>query len=142
MVDAFRILYPRNQEFTFFRPGCAASRLDRVYLSQTLLDKVDSIQHISSLSDHCGVLMGFNYTAGVNLHSKKSENKASYWKLNTAILREDTFSEYFLELWENLQVEKQNFSDVDLWWESEVKPKIKEFCMAFSKDRIRKRNDS
>ena len=35
MVDAFRSCYPEKKEYTFFRPGCAPSRLDRFYVSSS-----------------------------------------------------------------------------------------------------------
>ena len=31
LVDAFRFLYPGKQEFTFYRPGSAASRLVKIW---------------------------------------------------------------------------------------------------------------
>ena len=40
LSDVFRSKYPFSSEFTFFRPGCTSSRLDRVYLSNSLLSKV------------------------------------------------------------------------------------------------------
>ena len=57
--DIFRVLYPYRQEFTFFRPNAAPSRLDRVYVCEELVSSTHSVQHIASLSDHCGVLVKY-----------------------------------------------------------------------------------
>ena len=61
LQDVFRFLHPRTKEFTFFRTNCAPSRLDRFYLSQEHLQEVDLIQHVASLSDHCGVLLDMRF---------------------------------------------------------------------------------
>ena len=59
LVDPFRVLYPRKQEFTFIRPGCAASRLDRFYISNHLESDILSVKHTPSLSDHSAVILCF-----------------------------------------------------------------------------------
>ena len=57
LVDSFRALHPHKQEFTFYRPGNAASRLDKFYISSKLRPLVLSCSHHPSLSDHRGVKM-------------------------------------------------------------------------------------
>ena len=42
--DAYRHLDPAGQEFTFCRPSCSASRLDRFYVPQDLLDQIISVK--------------------------------------------------------------------------------------------------
>ena len=59
LCDVFRFKHPRSDEYTFFRAGSAASRLDRFYISNSLEDKLLGVQHIASLSDHCAVMMTF-----------------------------------------------------------------------------------
>ena len=59
--DVFRHFYPNSREYTFFRTSCAPSRLDRFYLSQELMSRVNSVQHVASLSDHCGVLVDMRF---------------------------------------------------------------------------------
>ena len=54
--DIFRYLHPVAKEYTFFRASAAPSRLDRFYFSQDLLHRVKLVEHVASLSDHCGVL--------------------------------------------------------------------------------------
>ena len=49
--DAFRIVKPNAQEFTFHRPNCAPSRLDRFYVPQHLVPHVQNVRHCASLGD-------------------------------------------------------------------------------------------
>ena len=51
-ADTFRIVKPNASEFTFHRPNCAASRLDRFYVPQYLLPHVQDVRHHASLVDH------------------------------------------------------------------------------------------
>ena len=87
LSDTFRYMHPNKREFTFFRSNAAASRLDRIYLSEDILDRVSFIEHIASLSDHCGVFMGFDFSYSSRSNKDTGSPKSKiYWKLNTAIL--------------------------------------------------------
>ena len=88
LYDPFRHRFPHKKEFTFFRPGCAASRLDRFYVSKNLESDVLSVSHHPSLSDHCAVKLVLSWHS--TLSCSESSPK-SYWKLNTLILKEDIF---------------------------------------------------
>ena len=55
--DVYRLLHPDGEEYTFFRPSCAASRLDRFYAPPGLIQGVRSVTHNASLSDHKYVCM-------------------------------------------------------------------------------------
>ena len=139
--DAFRYLYPISKEFTFFRATAAPSRLDRFYLPRDLLLRVVEVEHVASLSDHCGVLMEIKLQDVSNIHVRK-EGKKTYWKLNVAILQDDEFLDNFADLWNWLRTFKSRYSDIADWWDQEAKPGIKEFCILFSKRRNNRRRDS
>ena len=47
LCDVFRVCHPRLEEFTFFRAGSAASRLDRFYISDSLKTKLLDVQHVA-----------------------------------------------------------------------------------------------
>ena len=108
MRDIFRHRNPRTKEFTFFRTNCAPSRLDRFYLSHENLNDVNSIEHIASLSDHCGVLLDMRVQNVV--FSRIKSSSMTYWKLNTRILRDEDFLENFAALWDCLKLKEDNFS--------------------------------
>ena len=137
LVDAFRVLYPDKQEFTFYRAGNAASRLDKFYISSNLKPLLLSTSHISSLSDHrCVKLV-------LNLHLATAEQtwaRNSYWKLNTAILLEDSFLECFEIFWAKILLKQTNFYDLADWWDNLAKIEIKEFCIGYSIQRKNSRD--
>ena len=139
--DIFRVLHPGTHEYTFFRASAAPSRLDRFYLSHDLLNKVSFVEHIASLSDHCGVLLEIVLQNVANPAVKK-HHVITYWKLNVSILKDEDFLPNFAELWSWLKTKQGGFDDIADWWNFEAKPGIKDFCMKFSKDRMSRRNDT
>ena len=133
LIDPFRTLFPHKREFTFFRPGCAASRLDRFYISKYLESSIVSATHIPSLSDHSAVKLCLSLNIDT-VSSTKFTNK-SYWKLNTAILKEENFITSFRPFWSFLLTSQDDFSDIADWWDLQAKPKIRQFCMDYSVQR-------
>ena len=98
LTDVFRYKYPNIREFTFFRTSAAPSRLDRFYLPNEVLQQVVQVEHIASLSDHCGVVMEVDLDVDVSRNIQK-ENRKTYWKLNTSILKDEEFLDNFSECW-------------------------------------------
>ena len=62
LLDVFRVLYSGGEEFTWFRLGMAASRLDRFLVSRGLIQDVLIYGHFPSFSDHLavGIKNGFS----------------------------------------------------------------------------------
>ena len=85
------------------------------------------MQHVASLSDHCGVLIDMSFQ-NLNQHRKLS-SRQSYWKLNVSILEDEDFEGNFVSLWTKLKLKQASFSDIADWWEIEAKPAIREFCL-------------
>ena len=129
LLDAFRLKHPRVKEFTFNRPGSSSSRIDRIYLSPQLCNDF-SVSHVPSLSDHCSVLLKINLKVIINRASSKS---ATYWKLNNSVLEEEEFLPSFKHLWLELAESKSLYPDLAEWWDKLVKPKVKQFCIMFSR---------
>jgi len=130
LTDVYRSFHPTNKEFTFFRPGCAPSRLDRFYCSPCLINDIMKIEHIASLSDHCAVNMKIN----VNVKAMLVQNdiRSSYWKLNVAILNDEDFLPSFKAFWARVLSTCQHFNDIADWRDEVGKPEIKDFCVSFS----------
>ena len=139
--DAFRHLHPNVREFTFFRANAAPSRLDRFYLSHDILNRVSIVEHVASLSDHCGVVLQL---LGQNLADPfvRTIHHNTYWKLNVSILKDEDFLHNFVNLWSQLRSKQCSYPDVADWWNFEAKPCIKDFCIEFSKQRKSRRNDT
>ena len=140
LCDAFRILNQDTKEFTFFRHGCAPFRLDRFYLSANLKNLVISVNHIPSLSDHCGVKL--EITLNLDVCSAKKDYKSSYWKLNSAILNEEDFLPRFQCFWSTIENLSPEYADIAEWWDKCAKPSIKDFCIAFSVERKDRRKQT
>ena len=141
LKDVYRSVYPQGREFTFFRSSAAPSRLDRLYVAGDLLTKVLSVEHVASLSDHCGVKMEIKLNVCHPEIFHKQDRK-TYWKLNNAILKDEDFIENFIHLWNWLQTQKQNYSDIANWWDKAAKPSFREFCILFSSRRTKRRKDT
>ena len=107
--DVFREKFPRKEEFTFFRAGRAPSRLDKFFVSKRLVGGVSNIQHVASLSDHCGVQMDVRLE--VEVMSLPKEQRRTYWKLNTAILYEEDFLPNFVSFWVRISRLQHQFED-------------------------------
>ena len=130
LVDAFRVLYPDKQDFTFYRPGCSPSRLDRIYVSSSMSVDVTSAEHVASLSDHFGLKLRIKLKLVTSPVIK--DFTTSFWKLNCAILEDEEFLGSFQLFWNDILKSSPSFSDIAEWWDQCAKPSIKCFCIAFS----------
>ena len=130
-ADAFRIVKPNTLEYTFYRPKCAASRLDRFYVPQFLLSHVQDVHHHASLVDHhYGVLeLDLPDLAAV---APPPRTTKLYWKLNTSILQDEDFLENFSDLYSKLKSEVDSYDDIATWWDCLAKPTFKQFSMGVS----------
>ena len=124
----------------FFRPGCAASRLDRFYISRHLESNIISVKHIPSLSDHSAVFLSLSLNFE-SLSPPRFKNN-SYWKLNTAMLKEETFLTSFRPFWNSLLTSRDDYIDIAEWWDRWAKPEIKSFCITYSIQRKYLRDQS
>ena len=139
LIDAFRSCFPMKEEFTFFRPGKAASRLDRFYVPLSSLSNI-SVYHVASLSDHFAAILKIKMQ--LNLHNTGSPRRQTYWKLNASILNDNDFLPAFKQFWIHTKNAQENFSDLADWWDIHAKPAIKQFCIEFSRHRKSVRRDT
>jgi exonuclease III len=130
-ADAFRIVKPNAVEFTFHRPKCAASRLDRFYVPQYLLPHVQDVHHHASLSDHHYGILELEL-ASLESVSPPPRSKQLYWKLNTNTLQDEDFMENFTDLYNKVKSEMASYEDIAAWWDCVAKPAFKHFCMDVS----------
>ena len=127
--DAYRSLYPDGEDYTFFRPNFASSRLDRFYLPQEMLRKIQSISHHASLGDHNYVKLILSLE-DLTVKPSPQWSSSPYWKLNTSILKDEDFLENFSVMYKKLQEKIQDYSDIADWWDHCAKPGIKNYAMA------------
>ena len=114
--DAYRFLHPDGRDYTFYRPNCAASRLDRFYLPQDLVGKVRSVSHQASLGDHHGTLLLLSLP-DLAKDPAPASSSSPYWKLNTSILKDEDFLDNFSVMYEKLQRKIHDYPDVADWWD-------------------------
>ena len=129
--DPYRLLHPDGEDFTFCRPSCAASRLDRFYVPQHLAGDVKQVSHHASLADHKYVVMTISLPDVSKIPEPVFANN-SYWKLNTSILKDEDFLPNFSKMYQKLQSKIDEFSSIADWWDVCAKPAIKMFCMGVS----------
>ena len=124
-VDAFQKKFPKRKEYTW-RRGPIHVRLDRFYMSDTLLKWVDKIHHTPcSVSDHYFVDV---YFKDIDLENFKYG--PGYWKCNTSVLSDLQFVSDLEDLWYNT-LAMSNVKD-GVWWEN-CKRKFKQLIIRHSK---------
>ena len=94
------------------------------------MDKVLSVGHVASLSDHCGTK--FRLQVNINKTVLAKHERRTYWKLNCAILNDEEYLPSFKLFWENIVKFRKRFRDIAEWWDKLAKPEIKDFCIGFS----------
>ena len=129
--DAFRVLHQNEAEYTFHRQKCAASRIDRFYVPQSVVPLLQAVSHHASLSDHHYVVMRLNLPSFEYL-PLPPKLPPLYWKLNTSILHDEDFLENFETFYIKLRSKIHEFHDIANWWDLLAKPAIREFCMDVS----------
>ena len=71
--DAYRIIHPNTEEFTFHRASCSPSRLDRVYLPPNLAPHLLAVSHQPGMADHWGVHVKLNIEMDRTDHKEISQ---------------------------------------------------------------------
>ena len=97
------------------------------------------VSHVATLSDHFAVKMTVNIPV---VQLNKGRRRSTYWKLNNAILEEESFMESFKLFWNSISSKMSEFPDVADWWDLLAKPSIKDFCISFSILRKQRRNSN
>ena len=87
LVDIWRKIHPFKRLFTYHNPDKTIhTRLDRIYTSKKIKIKTSKIQPF--LSDHDGVSVTFQI-------SEENPRGSGIWKMNTSILQQKQFKEFF-----------------------------------------------
>ena len=127
LVDVFRKLHPVKREYSWKNSlSSIFCRLDRFYITQSLLKDVLSFEHHPinyTVSDHgmihADIVMGEDISHEVG---------PGYWKCNTSILKDPFFQEDFHMLWQTLEA----ISDQDSSWWEQCKSQFRQLIMGHS----------
>jgi hypothetical protein len=99
-VDSYRVLHPTTPVFSFHHRGCKSSRLDRIYLPPLLEYRLRVARYLPCTSDHHAYFLNLETAGLAVLASLVTKRSASlYWKLNSSILKDQTFLPAFQEMW-------------------------------------------
>lgn len=101
-----------------------AARLDRIYLSQNMRNRILKTAIIpTSISDHKLIT--------VECTLDRTNRKSCYWHFNIKLLEDKNFCEYFNGFWETWKREKNYYEDITQWWEV-GKVHIRNFCQQYT----------
>jgi exonuclease III len=131
-VDVYRQLYPNTVQFSFFCPNALSSRLDRLYVPHLFATSCFIARYIPTLSDHSAFYCVFEQ-ASLGLRLQPRHKQAPfYWKFNSALLSDPTFTPLFSDFWTALLPGRDTFAGGPAaWWEQAAKPAIRAFCQPF-----------
>jgi hypothetical protein len=110
LSDISRFLYPTVKASTFYsKTHKSGSRLDRIYVNNSLLDFIINTEHVDVLwADHkavkCTVKIGSN------------PRGPGYWKCNVSVFDDKFFNDDFIAPWDTLDNGSGGKFDLD-WWE-------------------------
>ena len=111
LIDIWRKLNPGERLYTYHNPDKTIhSRLDRIYITDDIKVKTAKIYPFS-LSDHDGVTVSFQIR-------EMNPKGPGIWKLNTSILKHNTFQEIFPKYWKFWQKQKNKYNNHLLWWDA------------------------
>ena len=135
-VDAYRVLHPATRQFSFYRRGGTASRLDKVLLPPLLESAPRVARYVATPGDHHAFVLRLEAASlGLRPPPPRGARASFYWKLNVAALAEPGFMDGLELAWGPLAAARppDPLGDGE-WWEQVAKPGLMAFCKAFSKE--------
>ena len=126
LVDVYRKLNPHGVSFTWSNSSNSqACRLDRFFISQTLLKGVRSNQVLPcTFSDHDFVCLDVAF-------DDISNRRCGVWKFNTNLLSDSDFRNEISNLIFTQKSKIAFFHSLGEWWD-DLKVLIRKYCIAFS----------
>ena len=94
------------------------STIDRIFISKDFNSKrIVSCEHrIFPPSDHLAVILTLERESTQGIPSR-----SPYWKLNTSILKEESFNEVFVDWWKRSLPKQKHYITLNSWWEKVFK---------------------
>ena len=126
-TDVWRLQHPYLHSYTWCRCQdgfISRARLDRMYVNKPMLNVITTSQILpTGFTDHSLVVLSFK----LPLPSTGS----AYWTLNTRLLSDKKFKDYFKAVWKNICTSKFEHANLRMWWDL-AKSQIKSFCQQYS----------
>ena len=123
VADAFRFLNPDARDFTFCSANGYAARLDRAYLSPSLINCTINVDHPPNAhSDHSFLQ--------VDLDFREVEFGTKSWNLSIRLLEDEAYLREVRLLWSSWQKSPLREKNPSQWWDK-GKGKIKTMSLNF-----------
>ena len=106
------------------------SRIDRIYVSDFLINKIDSVKHLNYIADHRPVFISI-YLENTALWGN------FYWKLNNSLLDDNVYRNKIIDFIKEMEDEKGKENSLSIW--ENFKNKIKKFSIKFGKTKAYQR---
>ena len=125
VIDIWRVTNHNKQDFSFFSARHHSfSRIDFIFVSKDLLEKVSTDMIPLAFSDHKAVICRANLSV--------SRDRAPRWRFNTSLLRNESFLVQLESgLAEFISFNLHSVEDTRILWDS-VKGYIRSNCISFS----------
>ena len=135
--DAYRLLNPQGEDFTWIREHFSGSRLDRCYVPREEEGiRVLGVSHLASQADHKALVVKLSLPG---LPASRKKCSSPYWKLNVAILQDEDFKVQMEKLWRDLEEDRASTPDVAGWWDQTFKPAVTSLAKGYSTMRAKGR---
>lgn len=131
--DSYRYKYKQRKVYTWANhDNTVASRIDRIYISRTLLHTILSVKHIPmNITDHKGI--------SVTIKTGHIKWGAGYWKINETLLNDEKYIKLIETFWTHWRQQKIEHDCLE-WWDM-GKKKIKDITINYSKMKAKRERD-
>lgn len=127
LCDVWR-LKGLGEGFTY-RSASSASRIDRIYVSGNVSERVRTVELTPiAFSDHCAL------ACNIKLNLNQFVIRKGTWRINNRILEDQCFMTDFEQKWKLVKCKQSRYANVAEWWETFAKKEIKWFCLKFLRD--------
>ena len=123
--------HPARRVYTHYSMS-GKTRIDQIYPTQELLARTLDIETVvAPFTDHLAVCLRISIALPI------MRMGCGLWKMDSAIITENTCTEKMRTLWAQLQRQKGAFSDRTMWWDHLCKRKIRQLFQREQAERRR-----
>lgn len=125
LKDSWEHKFPTQVKFTFFT-STSSSRLDRIYVSNGISERILSVDVIPAyFSDHCA------FSLTINLDKQPAKRFRSPWMLNTSHLTDSDIDDVVTSTWNMCLRSITNYASKAEWWTRVAKRKLRQTLISY-----------
>lgn len=129
LTDTWEHTHGAAPGFTYITSH-SASRLDRIYVSDTLKNQVlHSEVWPTIFSDHAA------FISTINMEKQRTYRARGIWKLNTTHLHDEECRMAFNNIWAECEQRFSSYNSAISWWLQCAKPKLRKMLMNYSRQK-------